>query len=65
MGRVADVGEEDVGEEVHTKSMGKSVLCMRCVPKWNNFVNTGAMNFIFVPVYSYLKELSLYILTTS
>ena len=22
MGRVADVGEEDVGEEVHTKSMG-------------------------------------------
>ena len=23
MGRVADVGEEDVGEEVHIKSMGK------------------------------------------
>ena len=28
------------------------------VSKWNIFANTGAMDFIFVPVYSYLRELS-------
>ena len=51
MARVVEVGEAEVGEAVHTNSMGKKIVFRKL--KLNNFANLGATDLIFVSFYSY------------